>query len=80
MKKERKLRLDKNFIPCDVFENEEYYPNIIDGNHRLEKAYRDRVKTIISYKLMAEQMIPYFIDVKDYQAFVGYWNDKLYDL
>lgn len=80
MKKERKLTLDKNFILCDVFENEEYYPHIIDGNHRLERAYRDHVNAITSYKLMAEQLIPYFIDVKGYQDFVGYWNDKLADL
>jgi len=146
MKKERTLRLDKNFTPCDVFENEGYYPNgvfvfnitriiehiksgqlvvkqedisvpewyktqvasivineehiktvtlevpviqaeispgrfnIIDGNHRLERAYRDNVKTIKSYKVKAEQLIPYFIDVKGYQAFVAYWNDKLTDL
>ena len=27
MKKERTLRLNKNFIPCDAYENEEIYPN-----------------------------------------------------
>lgn len=146
MKKERTLKLNKNFIPCDVFENEEYYPNgvfvfnvtriiehiqsgqlvveqedisvpdwyktqvasivineehlkmvtlevpviqaeispgrfnIIDGNHRLERAYRDNVQTIKSFKLKAEQLIPYFRDVEGYQAFVAYWNDKLTDL
>ena len=77
MKKERTLRLNKDFIPCDVFENEEFYPNIIDGNHRLEKAHREKVETVKSYKLKAEQLIPYFIAVRGYQAFVGYWNNKL---
>ncbi|TSA38196.1 MAG: hypothetical protein D4R64_03990 [Porphyromonadaceae bacterium] len=146
MKKERTLRLNKNFIPCIAYENEEIYPNgifhfnisrilehiisgqliveqedicvpdwykshftshdfnedhlktvnlekpviqaeispgrynIIDGNHRLERAYRDNVKSIKSYKLKGEQLVDYFIDVKGYQAFVGYWNDKLSDL
>ncbi len=146
MKKERTLKLNKNFVPCDVFENEEYYPNgvfvfnvtriiehiqsgqlvaehedisvpdwyktqvasivineehlktvtlevpviqaeispgrfnIIDGNHRLERAYRDNVQAINSFKLKAEQLIPYFRDVEDYRAFVAYWNDKLSDL
>ena len=146
MKKERKLRLNKNFHPCEVNENEELCPNgifvfnisriiehidsgqlnaeteeinvtewygksftkkiinedhlktvvlktpviqaeispgrynMIDGRHRLEKAYRDQVKTLKSYKLKAEQLIPYFIDTQGYQAFVGYWNDKLTDL
>ena len=146
MKKERTLKLNKDFIPCDVFENEEIYPNgifhfnisrilehiisgqliveledicvpdwykshytgndfneehlktvslekpviqaeispgnynIIDGNHRLEKAHREKASTVKSYKLKAEQLIPYFITVRGYQAFVGYWNDKLKDL
>lgn len=143
MKKERTLKLNKNYIPCDACENEEIYPNgifhfnisrilehvisdqliveqedicvsdwykshytgndfneehlktvnlekpviqaeispgrynIIDGNHRLEKAYREKIENIKSYKLKAEQLIAYFIDVKGYQAFVKYWNDEL---
>jgi hypothetical protein len=27
MKRAKTLKLDENFVPCDVFENEEYYPN-----------------------------------------------------
>ncbi|MFA5816594.1 MAG: ParB N-terminal domain-containing protein [Bacteroidales bacterium] len=145
MKKIRILRLNKNYIPCIAYENEEIYPNgifhfnisriiehiisgqlvveqedicvpdwykthytsgsldekhlktvtlekpviqaeispgrynIIDGNHRLEKAYREKVENIKSYKLKGEQLIDYFIDVRGYQAFVEYWNSKLSD-
>ena len=50
---------------------------IIDGNHRLEKAYRDNIETINSYKLNGEQLVKYFIDTRGYEAFVEYWNSKL---
>lgn len=50
---------------------------IIDGNHRMEKAFRDRVEFIDSYKLKGDQLIPYFAEVQGYRAFVKYWNSKL---
>lgn len=50
---------------------------IIDGNHRIEKAFRLGVPSIHSYKLMGEQLIPYFITSKGYYVFVEYWNSKL---
>ena len=53
---------------------------IIDGNHRFEKAFRDGKKTINSYKIYAEELIPYFYDQKGHECFVNYWNSKLEDL
>ncbi|MBN8209845.1 hypothetical protein JI666_13895 [Bacillus sp. NTK071] len=50
---------------------------IIDGNHRIEKAYREDLPTIQSYKLKGEQLLPYFKDKEKYVAFVEYWNSKL---
>ncbi|QOY37173.1 hypothetical protein AWH56_005915 [Anaerobacillus isosaccharinicus] len=50
---------------------------VIDGNHRMEKAYREGVPFIDSYKLYGEQLLPFFIDVRGYNAFVEYWNSKL---
>lgn len=50
---------------------------IIDGNHRMEKAFRDGVPQINSYKLRGEQLIPYFKNKFGYEKFVHYWNDKL---
>lgn len=50
---------------------------IIDGNHRFEKAIRDGKKTINSYKIYAEELVPYFYDRKGYECFVRYWNSKL---
>ena len=51
--------------------------NIIDGNHRMEKARREGVEWINSYKIKGEQLVPYFIEEKGYEAFVEYWNSKL---
>jgi len=50
---------------------------IIDGNHRLEKAFRDDKKSINSYKLYVKDLLPYFYDKQGYEAFVKYWNSKL---
>ena len=50
---------------------------IIDGNHRFEKAIRDGKKTINSFKLYGEELVPYFYDRKGYECFVKYWNSKL---
>lgn len=51
--------------------------SIIDGNHRIEKAFRLGKSSICSFKLVGEQLIPYFITYKGYKAFVEYWNSKL---
>jgi hypothetical protein len=51
--------------------------SIIDGNHRIEKAFRDGILFIFSYKLRGEQLIPYFMKLEGYEAFVDYWNSKL---
>lgn len=50
---------------------------IIDGNHRIEKASRKGVEFISSYKLKGEQLVAFFADVRGYKAFVEYWNSKL---
>lgn len=50
---------------------------IIDGKHRLEKAYRNSVEFVNSYKLKGEQLVAYFTDVRGYEAFAEYWNSKL---
>jgi endonuclease V-like protein UPF0215 family len=53
--------------------------NVIDGRHRLEKAYRDGVIKILAYKLLAEQHIMFMTSVKSYEEYVQYWNNKIKD-
>jgi hypothetical protein len=51
--------------------------NVIDGNHRLEKAYRTGVATIPAYRLFAEQHIMFLASIEAYKAYVEYWNTKV---
>src|SRR3990167_2046707 len=37
--------------------------NVIDGNHRLEKAYRDGVSEILAYKVRAKQHVAFLTSV-----------------
>jgi len=53
---------------------------IIDGNHRLEKAHRNQIQSIPSYKIRAEQLLNYFTEEKGYSGYVDYWNAKLKDI
>jgi 3-methyladenine DNA glycosylase AlkD len=52
---------------------------IIDGHHRLAKAYRDGKAQVEAYKLRVEQHINFFDSYKGYEKFVEYWNGKVSD-
>jgi len=51
--------------------------NLIDGNHRIEKASRMGIKRIFAYRLNVEQHIKFLTDRKSYLSYVEYWNAKL---
>ena len=51
--------------------------NLIDGNHRMEKARRTGIKSIPAYRLSAEQHTRFLTDKKAYVAYIAYWNSKL---
>jgi hypothetical protein len=53
--------------------------NVIDGHHRLERAYRDGVIKILAYKLLAEQHIMFITSTKAYKEYIQYWNNKIKD-
>ena len=54
--------------------------NVIDGNHRLEKAFRDGHQTIPAYRVMVEQHIAFLTTKTGYQSYIGYWNEKVKEL
>jgi hypothetical protein len=54
--------------------------NVIDGNHRVERAGRDGLKTIAARRIDAAQHLPFLTSVRAYQAYVEYWNSKLAEL
>ena len=54
--------------------------NLIDGNHRMEKARRLGINRIRAYKLNAERHIRFLITRKSYEIYIDYWNGKLEEL
>ncbi len=50
---------------------------LIDGHHRMEKAKREGLEFIDSYKLSGEQLSHYLTSVNRYQTYFRYWNSKL---
>jgi len=53
--------------------------NLIDGNHRAEKARRLGIQSLQAYRLNVDQHIKFLIQKKSYLAYVEYWNKKLKD-
>lgn len=53
--------------------------NVIDGNHRLEKARREGIPSIQAYQMTSHQLLPYFTDRRGYEAYIEYWNEKVRD-
>ena len=51
--------------------------NVIDGNHRLERAYRDGLATIPAYRITPKDHMQFLTDEKSYKTYVSYWNEKL---
>lgn len=51
--------------------------NLIDGNHRMEKARRLGINSIFAYKLYVLQHLRFLTKQKAYKAYIEYWNEKL---
>ena len=54
--------------------------NLIDGNHRIEKALKMGINSIRAYKLNVEQHIRFLTSKKAYVAYIEYWNSKLKEI
>lgn len=54
--------------------------NVIDGNHRMEKARRLGLKSVMAYTLGPEHHVQFLTSSQGYRAYVEYWNGKLKDL
>jgi hypothetical protein len=50
--------------------------NLIDGNHRMEKARRMGLNSIRAYKLSAKQHMKFLTSKMAYIAYIEYWNSK----
>jgi hypothetical protein len=51
--------------------------NLIDGNHRMEKARRLGIEKMRAYRLNAEQHIRFLTSKEAYLEYINYWNSKL---
>lgn len=51
--------------------------NLIDGNHRMEKARRMGIMSLPSYKLNVDQHILFLTSARAYAAYIKYWNSKV---
>ena len=51
--------------------------NLIDGHHRMEKARRLGMQTLPAYWLTMPQHIRFLTTRRAYEAYVGYWNEKI---
>jgi hypothetical protein len=54
--------------------------NVIDGNHRMEKARRLGLETLPAYRIGPEQHLQFLTTEQGYLAYVEYWNGKLKEL
>jgi hypothetical protein len=50
--------------------------NLIDGNHRMEKARRMGAKSILAYKIDVNQHLKFLTEKKAYLSYIEYWNGK----
>ncbi len=53
--------------------------NLIDGHHRIEKAYRLGIEKISSYKLKPAQHLLFLTTEQAYVRYIEYWNSKIED-
>jgi hypothetical protein len=54
--------------------------NVIDGNHRMEKARRMGLEKVPAFKISPEQHLQFLTTEQSYLAYVEYWNGKLKEL
>lgn len=63
--------------PIIVTEISPHRFNVIDGNHRLEKAYRENHTTIPAYRISAHDHVAFLTASEAYKIYVNYWNEKV---
>lgn len=54
--------------------------NLIDGNHRMGKARRDGVPTVMARKVKCPHHVAFLTSMRAYEAYVEYWNGKVKEM
>jgi hypothetical protein len=50
---------------------------MVGGNHRLAKARREAVRTILARRIRCPQHVSFLTSMAAYEAYVEYWNSKV---
>ncbi|MFZ0498107.1 MAG: ParB/Srx family N-terminal domain-containing protein [Steroidobacteraceae bacterium] len=53
--------------------------NLIDGNHRVAKARREGVPSILAYRIRCPEHVAFLTSTRAYEKYVEYWNSKVDD-
>ena len=51
--------------------------NVIDGNHRLEKAHREGMDAIQAYRVRSPHHSKFLTSASAYLKYIDYWNSKI---
>jgi hypothetical protein len=49
--------------------------NLIDGQHRIEKARRENIKEILAYKIRTPEHISFLTTLDAYTSYIEYCNE-----
>ncbi len=77
---ESTIQISNLSIPIILAEISPNRFNVIDGNHRLEKACRDKVKKLPAFRVYVDQHLAFLTSEKAYRLYVDYWNSKVDDV
>jgi hypothetical protein len=51
--------------------------NLIDGHHRVAKARRAGVPSVLAHRIRCPEHVAFLTSTRAYEAYVEYWNSKL---
>lgn len=51
--------------------------SLIDGHHRIVKAYNQGIESVLAYKVPVDQHILFLTSMKRYEVYIKYWNEKI---
>ena len=54
--------------------------NLIDGHHRVEKAFHQNIERIKAFRLKSQQHIQFLESKEAYEKYVDYWNGKIKEM
>jgi hypothetical protein len=54
--------------------------NLIDGNHRVAKARREGLPSILAYRIRCPEHVAFLTSARAYEKYVEYWNSKVDDI